>query len=108
MRRHGGLKLGAETSLYVLTAAGLATAAATAAATYGSSDSGNTINFPPSFLNGVVRSSRALFTVTICSTSFSISPVYYYFFPFNSAKSLNFSDRYLRGRLQVFIARFTS
>lgn len=66
MRRHGGLKLRPKTSLFVLTAAGLAA--------YGSSDSANTTNFPLSFLNGVVRSSRALFTVRICFTFFSISP----------------------------------
>ncbi|XP_057807290.1 uncharacterized protein LOC131021974 [Salvia miltiorrhiza] len=68
MSRHGGLKLGAKTSLYVLTAAGFA-----AAATYDSSDSGKTINFPPNFLNGVVRSSRALFTISSCVVDYKYS-----------------------------------
>ncbi|XP_047965174.1 aarF domain-containing protein kinase 1 [Salvia hispanica] len=65
MGRHGGLKLRAKTSLFVLTAAGIAA--------YGSSDSADTSNFPLSFLNGVVRSSRALFTITSCVVDYKYS-----------------------------------
>ncbi|KAH6799364.1 Protein kinase superfamily protein [Perilla frutescens var. frutescens] len=67
MRSYGDLKFGAKTTLYLLTAAGLATAAAD------SFHSGDTVNFPPTFLNGVVRSSRSLFTITYCVVDYKYS-----------------------------------
>ncbi|KAH6808037.1 Protein kinase superfamily protein [Perilla frutescens var. frutescens] len=67
MRSYGDLKFGAKTTLYLLTAAGLATAAAD------SFHSCDTVNFPPTFLNGVVRSSRSLFTITYCVADYKYS-----------------------------------
>lgn len=64
------MKLGAKTSLYVLTAAGLATCATV---TYDFFNSTDTVNFPPTFLNGVVRSSRAIFTISSCVVDYKYS-----------------------------------
>lgn len=73
MRRYGGFKFGAKTSVYLLTASGFA------AFTY---HSFNANDFPPSFLNGIVRSSRALFAVSIYTTPFyAVKGVYHSFSP---------------------------
>ncbi|PIN06596.1 putative unusual protein kinase [Handroanthus impetiginosus] len=61
MRRYGVLKLRAKTSVHLLTATGFAALA------YDSFDSTN------SFLNGVVRSSRALFAITSCVVDYKYS-----------------------------------
>ncbi|KAI3462221.1 hypothetical protein Pfo_018884 [Paulownia fortunei] len=67
MRRYEALKLGAKTSVYLLTATGFA------ALTYDSFNTTNTLDFPSSFLNGVVRSSRALFAITSCVVDYKYS-----------------------------------
>ncbi|KAL9152223.1 hypothetical protein ABFS82_11G107200 [Erythranthe guttata] len=65
MRRSGVLKLGAKTSVYLLTATG------GAALAYDSFNS--TTDFPSTFLNGVVRSSRAIFSITSCVVDYKYS-----------------------------------
>ncbi|KAL8532292.1 hypothetical protein ACS0TY_008767 [Phlomoides rotata] len=66
MRRYGGYKFGAKTSVYLLTATGFA------ALTYHSCNSINT-NDSPNFINGVVRSSRAIFAITSCVVDYKYS-----------------------------------
>ncbi|KAL0462887.1 UNVERIFIED_CONTAM: AarF domain-containing protein kinase [Sesamum latifolium] len=62
MRRYGGvLKFGAKTSVYLLTAAGCAALA------HDSFNSSDTLDSPFGFLNGVVRSSRAVFALHLRS-----------------------------------------
>ncbi|KAK6154099.1 hypothetical protein DH2020_013738 [Rehmannia glutinosa] len=67
MRRYGALKFGAKSSIYLLTATGFA------ALTYDSFNSTKTLDFPSSFLNGVVRSSRAVFAITSCVVDYKYS-----------------------------------
>ncbi|KAL8038223.1 hypothetical protein ABFX02_11G091300 [Erythranthe guttata] len=66
MRRSGVLKLGAKTSVYLLTATG------GAALAYDSFNS-TALDFPSTFLNGVVRSSRAIFSITSCVIDYKYS-----------------------------------
>ncbi|KAL6507634.1 hypothetical protein OROGR_023829 [Orobanche gracilis] len=58
MRR--ALKFGIKTSLYLLSATSFASL------TYDSFNSTKTLDLPSSFLNGIVRSSRAVFAITSC------------------------------------------
>ncbi|XP_020552103.1 uncharacterized aarF domain-containing protein kinase 1 isoform X3 [Sesamum indicum] len=68
MRRYGGvLKFGAKTSVYLLTAAGCAALA------HDSFNSSDTLDFPSGFLNGVVRSSRAVFAISSCVIDYKYS-----------------------------------
>ncbi|GFP82388.1 uncharacterized aarf domain-containing protein kinase 1 [Phtheirospermum japonicum] len=66
MRIYGALKFGARTSLYLLTGTGFA------AITY-NFNSTKTLDLPASFLNCVVRSSRAIFAITSCVVDYKYS-----------------------------------
>ncbi|GER47051.1 protein kinase superfamily protein [Striga asiatica] len=67
MSRYGAFKLSAKTSVYLLTATGLAVLASDP------SNSAETLDLPSSFLNGVVRSSRAVFSITSCVVDYKYS-----------------------------------
>ncbi|CAA0814539.1 Protein kinase superfamily protein [Striga hermonthica] len=67
MSRYGALKLGAKTSAYLLTATGLAALASDP------SNSAETLDLPSNFLNAVVRSSRAVFSITSCVVDYKYS-----------------------------------
>ncbi|KAL3630384.1 hypothetical protein CASFOL_023368 [Castilleja foliolosa] len=66
MRIHRPLMYGARTSLYLLTGTGVA------AITY-NFNSTKTPDLLPSFLNGVIRSSRAVFAITSCVIDYKYS-----------------------------------
>ncbi|KAL6523022.1 hypothetical protein OROMI_031370 [Orobanche minor] len=67
MRRYGALKFGAKTSLYLLTTTSFASF------TYDCFNSTKMLDLPSSFLNGIVRSSRAVFAITSCVVDYKYS-----------------------------------
>ncbi|KAL6531002.1 hypothetical protein OROHE_014484 [Orobanche hederae] len=67
MRRYGALKFGAKTSLYLLTTTSFASL------TYDCFNSAKMLDLPSSFLNGIVRSSRAVFAITSCVVDYKYS-----------------------------------
>ncbi|XP_073139916.1 uncharacterized protein [Henckelia pumila] len=73
MAKHGALRLCVKTSAYVITASGVASLIYQSAAHSQTLPATHSLDFPSNFSNGVVRSSRAIFTIASCMVDYKLS-----------------------------------